>query len=82
MKQSAHRRCNKASNLRVSKDWGFPTPIAVSDSVANETKAFKLLEWERVSCFGHNINLAVQSALQETDARDILGYSGTGTQNR
>jgi hypothetical protein len=45
------------------KAWNLPQPVAVSDNAANETKAFQILNWERVSCIGHNLNLAVRDAL-------------------
>ena len=68
-----HSAENLARHIKASQnEWGFPTPTGVSDSAANETKAFSLLKWNRVACFGHNLNLAVKSALKEKSAADIL----------
>ena len=62
----------KESLLEAKKTWKFPEPIAVTDNAANEVKTFSLLKWERISCFGHNLNLAVRAALNVPDMEAIL----------
>ena len=54
------------------KAWNLPQPVAVSDNAANETKAFQILNWERVSCIGHNLNLAVRDALSIPEISKIV----------
>ena len=49
-----HTATNIARHIKDSQqEWGLENTIAVSDNAANETKAFKILEIERASCFGH-----------------------------
>ena len=60
----SHTAENLAKHIKSAQsEWGFSDPIGVSDNAAAEAKAFRILQWERVSCFGHNINLAVKAAL-------------------
>jgi hypothetical protein len=39
---------------------------------ANDTKAFQILNWERVSCIGYNLNLAVRDALSIPEISKIV----------
>ena len=49
----------------VKTKWQLPNPTAVTDSAANEVKAFEtLLQWPRLPCFGHNLNLCVRAGLK------------------
>ena len=69
----SHTSENLAQSLRdAQKNWKFPNPIAVTDNAANEKKAFRELKWERISCFGHNLNLAVKAALNVKQVEDIF----------
>ena len=34
--------------------------VSVTDNTSNKVKVFKLLDWRRISCMGHNINLWCQ----------------------
>ena len=58
-------------------EWGFPRPIGVTDNASNKLKAFKLLEWLQISCMGHNINLAVKSALSVPEVSKLVGKGRT-----
>ena len=71
--QDSHTAANLARHITTSqKEWEFPIPTAVSDNATNESKAFKILKWNRIACFGHNVNLAVKYALKDDSATDIL----------
>ena len=68
-----HTAENLAASLRdAQRRWKFKTPIAVSDNAANEIKTFQLLKWTRLSCFGHNLNLAVKACLQVEEISAII----------
>ena len=68
-----HTAENLAANLQDAQNrWKFKTPIAVSDNAANEVKAFKLLNWTRISCFGHNLNLVVKASLQIPEISELI----------
>ena len=58
--------------MEAQVEWGFPTPIATTDNAANELKAFQLLDWVQISCMGHNINLAVKSALAVAEVHKLV----------
>lgn len=62
----------RQSLLEAQRTWKFPDPIAVTDNAANEVKTFSLLNWPRISCFGHNLNLAVKAALNVKEMDTIL----------
>ena len=47
-------------NLDQSKQVGITT-----DSGSNVKSACQLLNWSRLSCFGHNLNLAVEKGLND-----------------
>ena len=61
-----HTAENLAASIRTAQaKWKFPNPIVACDNAANElVKTFQLLKWNRISCFGHNLNLAVRSCLK------------------
>ena len=63
----------KNNLMEAQVEWGFPTPIATTDNAANELKAFQLLDWVQISCMGHNINLAVKSAVAEVHKLVVRG---------
>ena len=68
-----HTAKNLAASLReAQRRWKFKTPIAVSDNAANEIKTFQLLKWTRLSCFGHNLNLAVKACFQVEEISAII----------
>ncbi|XP_069134524.1 E3 SUMO-protein ligase ZBED1-like [Argopecten irradians] len=62
--EGQHTSENIAAHLKeaVAK-WNLSIPIAVSDNAANERKAFELLGWTRLGCYGHRINLVVKHSL-------------------
>ena len=62
----------KDSLLEAKIEWGFPDPIATTDNAANELKALRMLQWVQISCMGHNINLAVKSALNVNEAHKLV----------
>ena len=62
----------KSNLMEAQVEWGFPTPIATTDNAANELKAFQLLDWVQISCMGHNINLAVKSALAVAEVHKLV----------
>ena len=60
----SHTVENLAQNLRDAQlKWKFPDPIAVCDNASNEIKTFQKLGWKKLSCFGHDLNLAVKAVL-------------------
>ena len=48
--------------------WQFLVPTAVTDNASNEVKAFDILKWPRIPCYGHNLNLVVKCGLKEISA--------------
>lgn len=70
----AHTSENLARDLRCIKDeWGLPDKIiATTDNASNEVKAFEILKWPRLSCIGHNLNLAVTAALKCDEVDKII----------
>ena len=71
--QESHTAENLAKSLREAQQkWQFPDPVAVTDNAANEVKAMSILKWDRISCFGHNLNLAVKAALTVPEINDVL----------
>ena len=58
--------------MEVKREWQLPELVAVSDNAANEVKAFFLLGWPRLPCFGHNINLAVKSGLAISEVARLV----------
>ena len=44
----------------------------MTDNESAEIKAFNLLDCLRLSCFGHNLNLAVKAALKVEEIQNIL----------
>ena len=50
--------------VATKEAWGFSNdPTVTTDNAANEVKAFGILKWARISCMGHNINLAAKAGL-------------------
>ena len=47
----------------------------MTDSAANEVKAFSLLEWPRLLCFGHKLNLAVKAGTSIAEVNKIVAKS-------
>ena len=54
-------------NLKQSKQVGITT-----DSGSNVKLACELLNWRRLSCFGHNLNLAVEKGLNDGRVQRVL----------
>jgi len=54
------------------KAWNLAQPVIVSDNAANDYKAFQILNWERISCIGHNLNLNVRDALCIPEISNII----------
>lgn len=73
--EGSHTSENIAGILNeVKSEWQIPgAPLAVSDNAANEVKAFKLLKWPRIPCFGHNLNLIVKNGLAVKDIARLVG---------
>ena len=65
----------KKALLKVKDTWKLPHIHAVTDSAANEVKAFSLLEWPRLACFGHNLNLAVKAGTAIPEVNKIVAKS-------
>ena len=64
--EGSHTSENIMGVLQNCKDdWQFNSVIGVADNASNEVKAFQLLEWPRIACIGHNINLVVNAGLKE-----------------
>ena len=62
----SHTAENIANCLtQVKTNWGFLSQTLVTDNAANEVKAASLINWPRLSCMGHNINLIVTAGLKE-----------------
>ena len=55
-------------NLDQSNQVGITT-----DSGSNVKSACELLSWTRLSCFGHNLNLAVEKGLADGRVKRVLG---------
>ena len=63
-----------AQSLTLTKaEWFLPDLVAVTDNAANERKAFEILQWTRLPCLGHNINLCVKSGLAVSEAARLVG---------
>ena len=62
------------SLAQIMNEWNIdPKGVTgVTDNAANECKAFEILGWGRVSCSGHNLNLAVSSALKINEISRIM----------
>ena len=55
-------------NLNSDKQVAITT-----DNSANVKLACELLQWNRLSCFGHNLDLAVKKGLQDHRIERVLG---------
>ena len=69
-----------ADSLRSTMtSWGVESSalIGVSDNASNEKKAFDILGWKRVSCSGHNINLAVSAGLKISEVARLMRKAGS-----
>ena len=73
----AHTAVNLQDALTSSlEQWNLDPDKQVAittDSGANIKLACELLGWQRLSCFGHNLDLAVNKGLD--DGRNVCGYS-------
>ena len=65
-----HTGINIASRLQtVAKEWNIPDDHIVAivhDNAANMTVAVEELGWDDVSCFGHTLQLAINSGLSDS----------------
>ena len=63
-----HTSTNLSEALQeVLSNWGLDTAKLVAtttDNGSNFITAFSYLEWRRVSCFGHNLDLAISKVLK------------------
>ncbi|XP_029341451.1 zinc finger BED domain-containing protein 1-like [Acyrthosiphon pisum] len=57
----------KSSLLEITENWGIRKKIVAytSDNAANISLAVSLCQWGQHFCFAHNLNLIVQSSLNE-----------------
>ena len=62
----------------VLESWGLPEnrlACATTDNGANIVAAMRNLKWKRLSCFGHNLHLAITNSMKSdshvTRATDI-----------
>ena len=65
----------KESLLEIFAEWGLNQEQLVAittDSGANVKLACRLLQWKRLSCFGHNLDLSVTKGLQIPPIQEIL----------
>lgn len=65
----------------VKQQWNLGDITAVTDNASVEIKAFQLLEWNRLGCIGHIINLVIRDALKDpvlsklvAKGRNLVGY--------
>lgn len=62
--EGSHTGENIASHLlEVKQRWKLSSIVAVTDNAANEKRAFDILGWTRLGCYGHRINLIVRRSL-------------------
>ncbi len=74
--EGPHTAENIASTLTdIKLRWKFGEQVITTDNAANEIKAVKLLDWERLSCMGHNLNLIVKAGLKEVSGLVAKGRS-------
>ena len=55
--------------LDILHEWNLDEKRLVTittDSGANVKRACSLLKWERLSCFGHNLELSINKALEDS----------------
>ncbi len=65
----------KESLLETLKEWNLDTKSLVAmttDSGSNVKRACTLLNWRRLSCFGHNLDLGVRKALNDARVTRVL----------
>ena len=61
--------------LNTLEEWKVDASKQVAittDSCANIKLACRLLKWRRLSCFGHNLNLDVETSLNDTRIQRVL----------
>jgi hypothetical protein len=76
--EGSHTGENIAESLKqVRKIWKLKQVVTVTDNAANEVKAFDILQWPRLSCLGHNINLAVKAGLKVSEVSKLIA-KGSG----
>ena len=72
-----HTGENIAAALQdVLENWQLSSENLVAtttDNASNYVAAFDTLGWTRVSCFGHNLNLAVSKAVDNCQIQHALG---------
>ena len=65
----------KISLLDTLHEWNLDATKLVAittDSGSNIKRACSLLQWTRISCFGHNLDLAIQKSLQDERVTRVL----------
>ena len=66
---SDHTAANIADALKdIRQTWKLPEEgqmAITTDNAANMICATNILKWQRLSCFGHNLNLAVTNSLKD-----------------
>ena len=71
-----HTGTNLSEALQeVFSNWGLDSTKLVAtttDNGANFIAAFSCLEWQRVSCFGHNLDLAIGKVLKLDRAHKVV----------
>lgn len=71
--EGSHTAQKIADSLKVTQmEWGLGIPIGTTDNAANEKKAFELLGWDRLGCYGHRINLIVKNGLSVPEVGSLL----------
>ena len=72
-----HTANNLAEGLQETlQTWSLDVTKQVcitTDSASNIVRATKDLGWKQLSCFGHNLNLAVSKALQDQRCSSTIG---------
>ena len=65
----------KESLLEILDEWGLDAEKQVAittDSGSNIKLACRLLRWTRLSCFGHNLDLAISKGLRDYSIEEVL----------
>ena len=75
--EGSHTAVAIKKSLQEAKNlWNVNGIIAMSDNAANEVKAFNLLAWPRLSCFGHNLNLSAKAGIALPEIAKIIAIKG------
>ena len=71
-----HTGTNLSETLQeILSNWGLDPGKLVAtttDNGSNFIAAFSCLEWQRVSCFGHNLDLAISKALKLDRVQKVI----------